>query len=471
MRDRCMAVAAALAIGLWVAPGAGADQVEEQLQQMQERLGQLEDRLQATTDRLEAANQRAEQQQELIERAGIADGTGATSGLASFLETLEVGGWVNASYWYNTNDPDNNNLDDFPNTGLFGTSNPFNPDHNTFSLDQLWFELERPVDESHRAGFRTDITFGKLGGFLGGSSRVGIAGEERDLYVHQGYVQYLAPIGSGVHFKAGKFATLIGYEVIQAPYNNQISRGLVWNLLQPIDHVGVMASIERSGWDASVGYVNGFSPVDPDTNDGKSVLGRIGYTGENYSIAVAGIHGAEAAGDEHPKLSVVDLIVTWDPHERLSLWANGDFLRADPDTLSEFVRGDARGDAHAWGAAVGGRIAITDRTGFSVRGEYVRDDGAVFTGLFTDSRSLIDAGALDDFPSVADPIDATIWSATGTIDHKLTDNLIVRGEVRWDRGRLDDVRDNLFLDDSGSSLEFLDDDQLLVGVDVTYLFN
>ena len=33
---------------------------------------------------------------------------------------------------------------------------------------------------------------------------------------------------------------------------------------------------------------------------------------------------------------------------------------------------------------------------------------------------------------VGAPDDFEIFSLTGTVDHSLTDNLVVRGEVRWD---------------------------------------
>ncbi len=469
MRSRLTAAAAAFAVLAFAAPPSGADDVQDQLRAMQERMQQVEDRLQATTDELQTSKQQVAEQQQLIERSGIANGSGASSGLASFLDSLEIGGWVTASYWYNVNDPDNDDLDDSDNPGVnqgaFGHANFFQPDNNTFSIDQLWFELRRPTDESNRAGFGADILFGKHAGLLSPQDfesravreqcedpEFGCrAGDATDLYVHQAYAEYLAPIGNGVRIQAGKFMTLLGYETIHAPYNNHITRGIVWQNLQPIDHTGVLASTSRGGWEAALGLVNSFSPIDPDQNDGKSVMGRVGFSGENFSVLLNGIWGPESPDNEHDKLAVGDVIITLNPNDRLSLFANGDFLWADPDP----VLGPSRGDQHAWGAAVGGRLALTDRTGFSVRGEYLRDDGAFITGSTVAGR----------------PIDATLWSATGTVDHKLTDKLILRGEVRWDRGRLDEVADNLFVDDTGSSFTFEDEDQLLVGVDLTYLFN
>ena len=81
-----------------------ADEVEEQLQQMQQRMSELENKLQATNDELETSKQRVDQQQELIEKAGIDESRGAGSGSRpDFLNTIEIDGFVAASYNYNFN--------------------------------------------------------------------------------------------------------------------------------------------------------------------------------------------------------------------------------------------------------------------------------------------------------------------------------------------------------------------------------
>ena len=33
---------------------------------------------------------------------------------------------------------------------------------DSFALDQVWFEVERPIDEENRAGFRLDTVYGKM---------------------------------------------------------------------------------------------------------------------------------------------------------------------------------------------------------------------------------------------------------------------------------------------------------------------
>src|SRR5271157_4918581 len=158
---KLLTVAALGALG--VPQLAAADDVQNQLTQMQQRMNQLEDRLQATTDQLQATEKKSEEQQQIIDRAGLKDTKTGTSKIASFLDTLTIGGWASASYWYNANNPASGNLKN-ANTG--GGSNPLNPDANSFNFEQLWFELERPISPEARAGFRADIAFGQIASIL-----------------------------------------------------------------------------------------------------------------------------------------------------------------------------------------------------------------------------------------------------------------------------------------------------------------
>ena len=140
----------------WAA-GASDSDVEAQLKAMQQRMSQLEDKLQSTTDQLDQANERLGVQESLIQRAAIDQE--ASSGIASFLDTLEIGGWIAGSYNFNFRDPNPGNFAGF-NTGSAGLF-PFQPDTNSFQVDQVWFSLARPTSEENRAGFGMDLVMGK----------------------------------------------------------------------------------------------------------------------------------------------------------------------------------------------------------------------------------------------------------------------------------------------------------------------
>src|SRR5512134_11471 len=192
MSSRWTAAFAALAT-LAFSPSLAAatdTNVEQQLQQMQNRMQQMEDKLQATTDQLESANERVDEQSQLIEQSGLAETRGASNGLPGFLGQITVGGWVSSTYFWNLNHPTDTNRADLvgpgvkcsdiggvpgdcgglggTNQGTNGAFYPLHPDHNSFALDQVWFEVERPIDEENRAGFRLDTVYGKTGALLNG---------------------------------------------------------------------------------------------------------------------------------------------------------------------------------------------------------------------------------------------------------------------------------------------------------------
>ena len=428
---RRAAVLCALAVPV-AASGADAE-LEAQMKAMQDRLGQLEQKIESQNDELSHANQRLQ---------GIA--LESTSGLASFLETIEIGGWVAASYFYNFNDPDGRALGG-SNTG--GFAYPFRPDANSFSLDQVWIEVERAVSEENRAGFRLDFVYGKDAGLLSGDFGAGDGFSGNDFELYQGYVQYMAPIGEGVTFQFGKFATLIGAEVVQSPYNFNITRGHVYNLFQPITHTGLLASTSVGGFDVALGAVNetrSFPAADIDLNKDKAVLWSIGgAVGETVSWSFNGAHGSSDSGlgfdaPAGDKETILDFILGFDPTENFSSYINADYIETE----------NSRGaDVDGWGIAVAGRYAFTERAGFAMRGEYV------------DLNDFFGAGA-----------DLTVWGITGTVDYKLTDHLMVRGEVRYDN--INDGGD-LFVDDESFAVgvaDFDKDDQVTAGVEVVYSF-
>jgi hypothetical protein len=416
---------------------AATDDMEAQLGAMQERMSRLEARLVATEDQLARANQRLGEQHSMLEKAAQ---TGSSSGVSAFLESLEIGGWVSASYWYNLDDPSNDRLIG-ANVGTVGQSHPFSPDANQFSFDQLWFTLERPIDEDHRAGFFAEIAYGKTAGLLpNGNTPAGGAAGGNNLYLGSAYVQYLTDWG--VTVKAGKFGTLIGAEVAQAPANFNISRGLVYNLLQPIDHVGVMASgaLPMEGWDWGLAVVNDVFATQPTLTNGKAVMGHLGYATETWSANLTGIWGNDTAGDEDEKFTIIDVLLTWDPNERLSMWLNADYTIDD---------NDGGPNPGAYGIAVAGRYAWTDRLGSALRLEYVADDRTAF-------------GFADE---------ADLWSITATLDFSLTENLILKGEVRHDQGQIDKSPDHLFIEDGDRTPgSYTDQDQTVIGAQVIYNF-
>jgi hypothetical protein len=402
---------------------AGEADIDAKFAAMQARIEQLEQKLAAQGEELAAAKQAAP-------AAALPD---VAADSPSFFDSVNVSGFVAASYFYNFNDPDGDSLG-----GSNAPVDLLHPDSNSFSLDQLWLTVSRDVSESQRAGFKADFVYGKTASILSGDNVDGAAGNDFDLY--QGYVTYLAPIGEGVTVQAGKFATLLGAEVAQANANWNITRGNVYNYLQPINHTGLLVSSPIGPVSASFGVVDAtraFPALNADSNNNKAILFGLSGGGEVFSGSFTGTYGdSPASGDSDDNEYILDFIGRWVPNESFSSYLNFDYISTE-------VGGGNSVDGYGFAGA--GRFAITEATGVAGRFEYVSLE--------------------DDFSN-----DLQIWGITGTIDHLLAPGLTLRGEIRFDKASEGELitggSDDIYFGDDG----FDYDDQVTAGVEVIYGF-
>ena len=489
MRPSWKILATVAATGLAVPQLAIADDVEAQLHQMQQRMSELENKLQATNDELETSKQKADQQQQLIEKAGLDESRGAASGLAEFLNSVEVDGFVAASYNYNFNALKDQDMaqpgvpGDFGPTTVAGENGsilaitaPGHANDNTFQLDQLWIGIGKTATMESPAGFRADIVFGAMadanreGTFFTTTGTAAGADDHGtgDLtYLFQAYAEYLAPVGeNGISFKGGRFATLIGAESFREDSNWNITRGINW-ALQPVNHTGLLVSGKCTGCgiDWALGVVNGYSDTMSDRDNEKGFLGGLKYSRETWAYATNIFYGGDSgdwapwafagfgagtpngAGRSGDKIGVSDHILFWNPTDKFSAWVNYDFYwTADSNDSASGNTGFTDTKVHA--LALASRYAVGDATGVSLRGEY----------------QAWDLNAPGNNPEL------TFWALTGTVDHTLTENLIVKAEVRYDVGKQSGGPDNFFLDGGDGPTAFDDNDQLLGLVQMMYKF-
>ncbi|HSG91287.1 MAG TPA: outer membrane beta-barrel protein [Pseudomonadales bacterium] len=344
-------------------------------------------------------------------------------GLLDAFSGTEVNGWVAGSYLHRLDESDDDNL---------GTTYFSHPDANTFSLDQAWISLDKASTEESRAGFHLDYVYGKIAEQQGGNEDSGL--------LYSGWVSYLAPIGDGVEFKAGRLTTFLGGEVLETNANNSVTRGIVYGL-QPITHTGVSATgsfSESIGW--GFGIVNDiYDDTFDDDSSNKAVTGQLSWSNDTTYAGFSFIYGQDAsqgcAPDNDCNLGIYDFLVTSDISDTVSVWANVDYLKTDGDDLVT--------DGSALGVSVNGRVAVSDMTGLSLRVEHITYE--------------------DDFIGAAD--DLKVWAVTGTTDTMLTDKLMLRGELRYDYSDDDTIFG--FADDRGA---FSNDNQLTALVELIYNF-
>ena len=398
------------------------DDLREQLRVMQQRMRRMEDQL---------AN---------AKRAAPAAPSDC------FFCSIEFEGWIAGSYFWNTNGSTDQDLGGL-NAGA-PPSYPFHPDHNSFAIDQIWFGMERPVNENQRAGFRLDFVFGKTADILNGGND-GFSGSQNDFHVYQAYISYLAPLGEGVEFKFGKFGTLIGAEVAQTTANYNITRSNLYNLFQPITHTGILATTSLwEGGTTSFGVVNetrSFTARDIDLDNDKAITWQVGHQiNDQLWASFNGAYGGadSGAGFDAPDGDtevIIDFVVTWDPTERFSSYFNLDYLK-----------NTAAGDTEGWGLATAGRYALTDKMGASGRIEYLD----------------LDFGNQD----------LQLFGLTGTLDYMLAANLMLRGEVRYDQTFGGDIDQAFFSSKNaargfpGSGQQLTETNQVTLGAEVVYTF-
>lgn len=423
------AVVASLLVS--VAPGVRADEdVKAEMEEMREMMRALQ-------DKLEAQDRRIQEQDQVLQEAGLEeDGGSALSSLSSFLEATDFYGSVAGVY---VQDFKFNGGDEGVISGAF----PFSA-YNTFSLEQLWFGMDKAPTEESRGGFHADIAFGEVTG----------NGDTDTPELYSAYASVLLPIANGIQVDAGELWTLIGAEVVDTTGNFNISRGLVWSL-QPVNHVGVIASTPITDEISfAIGAVNDpLSDTNEDFETTKTVTGQIAYSGDDVYVGVSGIWGSQANnGTEKDKYGMVDLVVTWDPTDALSLWLNYDYnwyqSTNNAFTAGIFVLPDSgESDVHA--TAVAGRYAVTEDLGIALRGELLVFD--LSDGNPSQTGTLRGNGVDNEL----------VGSLTGTVDYAVVDDVTLRAELRWDK-----ASNKFFLDNDGR----LRDDQLFGVLELLYAF-
>jgi hypothetical protein len=126
-----------------------------------------------------------------------------------------------------------------------------------------------------------------LNGFGCGNANVQGGGDTNAFCVFTAYASYLAPIGpNGVELQVGKLPTMLGAEVVQTPWNFNISRGLLWGL-QPVANLGAVVSADLGhGFGIALGVIdNPLGLEDPDNNIAKSFTGQVSWSNDKFGAA------------------------------------------------------------------------------------------------------------------------------------------------------------------------------------------
>lgn len=424
---KCLLVAAA-GVAM-VATSAWASEGQDELREMREMVLKLQDQLNAQQEQINEQNG-------VIREAGLEDERGSLSSLSSFLESTDFSGWVAASYFWNFNNPRKPTAG-----GNAAYSNPFHPDHNSFQFDEAWFVIDRAATEESPAGFHFEMTYGATATALAETFNIArdptgnTTGNQNgnDIWVVQANVSYLTPWGQEI--TAGKFGTLIGYEVAGAPNNVNITRGFMYNNFQPFSQTGVLVGQDfDGGFTYTVGVVNGLANEQFDTNMSKGVEWQVGWGNDTMTFLFNGMYDSDLEG-QGDDLVILDGVIEMTPSDNVLLWFNYDYVWVDDVGGVDFTVN---------GFALGGRLGVTDDLGVGARFEYAH---------------LNNAFGSDD--------NGDLYSWTMTTDYALTDNLTWKVEYKYEAS--DDIAD-AFRKGNGSPTTKFADDAHYLGTQLYYAF-
>jgi len=328
--------------------------------------------------------------------------------------TFKLSGYAEASYVYSTEAAP-------PNTIVGRLYDRYS---DAFTLNALKLAVDRPYNAKKvDAGVHADVLIGENAAVLqsvgSGNPSVGPAGNTfnigADGDVIQLYVTLNLPTksGSGVQFKAGKFVTMMGVEVIEDVVNPNWSEGNQFIYVENFTATGVEVDLKPSSTvDAEFRIDNGWDRIVV-TNGHKDFMARLGLApSANTALGVVGYVGAQEPNSSAARYGV-NVVLNQKMGSKTSVWLQGDWGKETANAALP----DPTQDATWW--ALGGWLAtdLSPKANLAVRADYMDDaEGARTSGAFGTPAGTAHK----------------LWSLTGTLNVKTFPNVLLRPEVRYD---------------------------------------
>lgn len=268
---------------------------------------------------------------------------------------LDFSGSADAYYRYNFSNNGTNNLTSFTNS------------QNSFELGMATLRLDGSA-MSGKVAATLDIGFGRRAEEF--SYNDGEAGSGRNGFLSlsnlkQLYISY--SLNPSVKLTAGKFATHIGYELLDAISNRNYSMSYLFTN-GPFFHTGVKADVSLKHLGLMAGIAN-YTDQSATTGSVKSLIGQIssGLADGSWKFYLnyVGSYGSQSLNIPGglKSLSQVDMVLTGTLNPRWSVAVNA--------TVQH--RSNASGSGNWHGAALYLNYDPTSRLGLTLRNEWVHD--------------------------------------------------------------------------------------------------
>jgi len=296
---------------------------------------------------------------------------------------LKLYGWTAMSYT-----PSTNSISNLPMT--------FNDRAQQYQMNQNWIHFEKGLDTSKKEfqwGFvtdsivpGTDYRFTTSRGLFDEQLRNGPGGTtpQYGFDLFQAYTQaYLPNLGAnGTTVQFGKFATIVGYELVQAPLTPFVSKSYLFQY-NPFTHTGVFASTGLSdtlsvGYGAVLGADNFI-----DSSNRFTFLGQLKWTPKDSKFSA--IFNTVLTD---PTFIANEPFARYNVYNAVLQYNVNDCLTYVLDTTYSHMNGvPGVGFADWYGAANYLIYKVTDKLTTTLRAEVFEDSQGVrtgFAGLYTE---------------------------------------------------------------------------------------
>jgi hypothetical protein len=292
-----------------------------------------------------------------------------------------------------------------------------------FNVNVVQLSLSKPLDEGGwAAGYQADLLFGPdANGFRNGAN---------DFAIEQAYVNLRAPVGNGLDIKMGAFTSVIGYESFDSYKNPNYSRSYGY-FVEPLQHTGLLASYQVAEWmKVSAGIANScnangingrsqnHSGVVSQTK--KTFMGSVALTAPESMgwLKGASLYGGVVNGFDVSLVNKGNSVS----------WYGGLYLPTPVTDLGVGFAYDYRGQDADWTGATPDVLRAANT--------YANAMSAYVTYKATDKMSLANrleyaSGSAGTWTTSARSQE--FLADTFTLDYSLWQNVVTRGEFRWDR--------------------------------------
>jgi hypothetical protein len=320
-------------------------------------------------------------------KQGFNPSSGQLSPLMSLLDQVGVGhsleaanirlfGHIEGSYTWNFDNPARD----------LNVGRVFDLQNNRVTLNQLDFNIERPVDltlNRFDVGGRVEMLYGSDSRFIHSNGLLDtddfFNGPEYQFDLPQAYLDVAIPIGNGLRVRAGKF---LFFKQIDPSSSVFYSHSFSFGAALPFTLTGVTGyypitkdltlegGISR-GWDQSI----------KDNNGAIDGLFRVrGDISNQLSLSLAAIVGPEEDRDNTHYRETLDFTVNYAPTDQLTFLLDA--------VIGTQARSSALGDANWYGISGYAVYRLNEFLSLGARVEWYRDEEGFTTAL---SQTLYEA--------------------------------------------------------------------------------